>query len=158
MREVIEGDMQFAEPGDEAASPRPGNTLAHVPRELPGERRRRRADPRRRPVPVERYAGLELAPDALAPRLLLGRERWCDLQIPDFTVSAEHCRVYPVRGTPRAFLEDAGSRNGTARNGVRLRSGERVELVSGDEVMVGRFVLLFLGPWDFYRYLRGEPG
>ena len=154
LREVIDGDMHFAEPGDATAQPRPGNTLAHVPRGLPSPRKRR-PETQRKPVPIERYAKLELPRDARAPRLLLGRERWCEIQIADFTVSAEHCRLYPVRGTPQAFVEDAGSRNGTARNAVRLQAGERAELVSGDEIMVGRFVLLFLGPWDFHRYLLG---
>jgi predicted component of type VI protein secretion system len=43
------------------------------------------------------------------------------------------------------FVRDLGSTNGTRLNGRALRSGDEVELASGDVVLVGDVSVLFLG-------------
>ena len=54
------------------------------------------------------------------------------------------------------FVEDNDSRNGTLHNGEPVGADNRIPLLSGDELQIGRFVLLFLNAADFYAYLRGE--
>jgi phosphoserine phosphatase RsbU/P len=73
---------------------------------------------------------------------LIGRERHCDLALPDPAVSREHAEV---RVEPdRILLRDMGSRNGTWVNGVRLvdqaalQTGDRVRICSVELTLKGR--------------------
>lgn len=151
--QTVDGDQQFANPGELVAAPRVGNTLVHVPRVTATERVRDSIRPGRSPLPKERYAAVRAAVRD-AP-LRLGRDREVELRLNDFTVSAVHALIWVVPGTQRAWAEDAESRNGTVHNGVVLVPGVRSELVSGDELVIGRYALLFLSPADFHRYLTG---
>ncbi len=157
-REIIEGDMQFADPTDPIAKTRAGNTMVHVPRLTAAERLAGPRAPDRKAVKEETYANLfvERVRGQPLPSLTLGRARTCDIRVNDFTVSDHHCDLYPIPTTDRVFLSDNESRNGTRHNGEVLEVDTRRPLLSGDEIQVGRFVFLFLAPVDFYAYLRGE--
>ena len=59
---------------------------------------------------------------------------------PEAKVSRKHAVIFC--GEEGVFLEDIGSRNGTYLNrGTRLNPGERRELKSGDELVVGKTIL-----------------
>lgn len=152
--QTVDGDQQFAAAGELVAKPREGNTLVHVPRVTATERVRDSMRPGRSALPKERYARVRVV---VGDRpLKLGRERGVDIRLNDFTVSAVHALIWAVPNTQRAWVEDAESRNGVVHNGVTLVPGVRSELVSGDEIVVGRYALLFLSPTDFHRYLTGN--
>ena len=154
LRQVVEGDLQFASPGELFAEPRDGDTLIHVPRVTAQQRVHGPQLPGRKAIPVEMWFPLEPVPGK--DGLILGRGPRADLSIADYTVSEAHAIVRFVEGTSRAWVADLGSRNGTGHNGVRLAEDQQVELVSGDEVVIGRHVLLFLDAADLYRYVTGK--
>ena len=81
-------------------------------------------------------AGAELA--ISAPLTVIGRHRDCDIVIEDVTASRYHAEL-EVDGD-RCFLVDGGSLNGTF---VNRRAVERVELVDGDEIWIGKARFLF---------------
>ncbi|WP_145738605.1 FHA domain-containing protein [Saccharopolyspora dendranthemae] len=81
-------------------------------------------------------AGAELA--ISAPLTAIGRHRDCDIVIEDVTVSRYHAEL-EVEGD-RCFLVDGGSLNGTF---VNRRAVDRVELVEGDEIWIGKARFLF---------------
>ncbi|HEY5269715.1 MAG TPA: FHA domain-containing protein, partial [Anaerolineales bacterium] len=64
--------------------------------------------------------------------LIIGRERTCDVMIPDRQVSRFHARLTPTRSG--VVLEDMKSKNGTHRNGIPV-SG-KVALQDGDTVQI----------------------
>ena len=74
-------------------------------------------------------------PDALT---LIGRESR-QVIITDETVSRKHCELIPEGN--RWILHDLGSINGTYVNGVRVT--DRYELKLGDQVRVGRTLMVF---------------
>jgi hypothetical protein len=67
-----------------------------------------------------------------------GGMRTLRLQLPDGRVSKEHARLIWARG--RWVLEDAGSKNGVARNGERVR---QAVLEDGDLLEVGHTFLRY---------------
>jgi FHA domain len=73
---------------------------------------------------------------------VLGRESNCELCIDDGFVSRRHAMV--VLDKDAAWIEDAGSANGTSLNGEQLPEGRRRPLRSGDVVRVGRMDLVYL--------------
>ena len=70
---------------------------------------------------------------------VVGRANEADLVLDFPEVSRRHCRFVRKRGS--WFIEDLGSRYGTLVNGNTL-SG-RTTLRSGDEILVGRVILVF---------------
>jgi hypothetical protein len=69
--------------------------------------------------------------------MLIGRHRGCDVVLSDLSVSRRHARLFFRDG--RWVLQDLGSTNGTAVNGLQvgrceLRPGDRIAL--GDEHLV----------------------
>ena len=64
--------------------------------------------------------------------LLIGREPQCDVVIPTREVSREHARLTQDR--QGVLLEDLGSKNGTYRNGERIK--EPIYLLDGDMIQV----------------------
>ena len=68
---------------------------------------------------------------------ILGRSRSCDICVPHNQVSTSHCYIYCdySEARLRVFVEDT-SRGGTYINSslTRLVKGERIELMTGDEV------------------------
>lgn len=69
----------------------------------------------------------------------VGRHPDSDIFLDDVTVSRRHAQV--LRDDKGSFLKDLGSLNGTYVGGDRV--DERY-LVSGDELQIGRFKLLYL--------------
>jgi CRP/FNR family transcriptional regulator len=72
--------------------------------------------------------------------LLIGRERSCQLRLPDELLSVRHCRVFRGATGSRYWLEDLGSDNGTHVNG---RSVRRAVLREDDLIRVGSIQLRF---------------
>jgi hypothetical protein len=72
-------------------------------------------------------------------RVLIGRSRWCDVVVPDTTVSARHAVL--ARIDDEWTVRDRGSRNGTYVNGWRVL--DEIVVRPGDELALGnsRFVL-----------------
>jgi hypothetical protein len=68
----------------------------------------------------------------------VGRHRDCELSLPDALLSRTHCRFEPD-GDDWAVV-DLGSRNGTWCDGISV---DRVLLLKGDQIAVGRCVLTF---------------
>ena len=67
------------------------------------------------------------------------------LQVNDERVSREHARLH--KQTSGIFIEDLRSRNGSARNGVRLRPADPQPVRDGDVIRIGdSFVLLRYEP------------
>jgi len=66
---------------------------------------------------------------------VLGRDAQCDIKIEDAECSRRHARI-SVSGDVRiAHVQDMGSKNGTLRNGRRVRG--RAQLESGDHLRLG---------------------
>jgi len=82
--------------------------------------------------------------DLNSDRLEIGREAGNDIQLHDQEVSRSHAEL--VREGRRFFLRDLGSSNGTYVN--RRRITGRHELSSGDQVQMGKTLILFTGPND----------
>ncbi len=105
--------------------------------------------------------GTQVVPLEKSPRnpydgfLFLGRASTCDIIIRDASISKTHAVIEP---SPAGWhLRDNRSRNGTWRNGERLKEGERVALVSGDVIILGSYPLYFLLSADLMKLLlRGS--
>jgi pSer/pThr/pTyr-binding forkhead associated (FHA) protein len=69
----------------------------------------------------------------------IGRTPDCDVFLDDVTVSRRHAIV--TKGAGTFTIEDQGSLNGTFLNRHRI---ERAELGNGDEVQIGKYLLIFL--------------
>ena len=69
------------------------------------------------------------------------KKKEVDLVLDDFTVSRLHARITKER--EKIFLEDLNSTNGTYKNGLRMQPYEKLELEEGDEVKIGKVVLIF---------------
>ena len=68
-----------------------------------------------------------------------GRHPDSDIFLDDITVSRRHAEVHRLDG--RYTLRDTGSLNGTYLNRERI---DDAPLVSGDEVQIGKYRLVFL--------------
>jgi pSer/pThr/pTyr-binding forkhead associated (FHA) protein len=67
-----------------------------------------------------------------------------DLESEDVEAKVSRKHAVIERQGPICVIEDAGSLNGTFINrGPRLKAGERIELKSGDEVVIGKTFLRF---------------
>ena len=77
----------------------------------------------------------------LRPINSLGRHPNNSIQLLDKIVSKEHCILEQRDGG--FVLRDLGSLNGTYVNGERIRTAT---LTTGDEVRIGRYVLLYRHP------------
>jgi hypothetical protein len=87
--------------------------------------------------------------------LFLGRASTCDVIIRDASISKTHAVIEPRGET--WHLRDNRSRNGTWRNGERLKDGERVLLASGDVIVLGSYPIYFLRSPDLMKLLlRGS--
>lgn len=70
-------------------------------------------------------------------RVVVGREKGCDLRIPIPSVSRKHCELRQEDDS--LVVKDLGSSNGTYRNGKRIEDEEQVE--AGDQIAVGALIL-----------------
>jgi len=82
---------------------------------------------------------------------LVGRGEDAQLLLPNVSVSRHHARVV-VQGD-EVIVKDLDSRNGTAVNGTDVT--EQV-LESGDEIRMGKFMLIFLGDDRADQFHRGR--
>lgn len=64
-----------------------------------------------------------------------------DLVLEDFTVSRMHARI--SKEADGMYLEDLNSTNGTCKNGLRLEPYEKRKLEAGDEIKIGKVVLIY---------------
>lgn len=71
---------------------------------------------------------------------LIGRDPKSDIFLNDITVSRRHAKL-TFSPDSNIIIKDVGSLNGTYVNSQRA---EEVELKNGDEVQIGKFVLVFL--------------
>jgi len=71
---------------------------------------------------------------------VIGRDGEDKLVLPNISVSRDHASVFPQDGD--WYLEDKKSRNGTLVNG---RPVNKALLATGDEVGIGKFILIYLG-------------
>lgn len=76
---------------------------------------------------------------------VIGRSRGASIQLNDVGISRQHARVVwenceKPEETPRCFLEDLGSRNGTELNGRIIN--RRMKLKERDRITLGRTTLL----------------
>jgi len=85
------------------------------------------------------FAGQEQKNHELVkPRIVVGREASCDIQIDNLGISRNHC-AFVNKG--EAFLvQDLNSSNGTYVNGLKIT--ERF-LNDGDEIIIGKYTLKF---------------
>jgi len=70
----------------------------------------------------------------------VGREN-ADVLLAHNTVSRRHATITVADG--RAYVEDAGSTNGTIVAGVKIAPGEKADLTDGCEVIFGSFALRY---------------
>jgi hypothetical protein len=75
-------------------------------------------------------------------RTSVGRHPESDIFLDDVTVSRRHAVLTLEDEDEHVAVEDNGSLNGTYVNGDRV---DKRALVTGDEVQIGRFKLLFVG-------------
>lgn len=64
-----------------------------------------------------------------------------DLVLDDFSVSRMHARI--SKEIDGIYIEDLNSTNGTYKNGLRLQPYEKKKLEEGDEIKIGKIVLLY---------------
>ncbi len=145
-REVIDGDLHFADPHVHTPGLRPGGTLLHVPRRTARDRLTGPPRPGRTVHPREQWT-------AIVGQVSLGRDRGCTVIVDDHTVSTRHATVTAIDGTDRCWIADHGSRNGTAHNGQRIEPEVPVQLMSGDEICLGREVFVYLSAAEWHAYL-----
>jgi len=74
------------------------------------------------------------------PRVVLGRQRDCDLVIADPLLSRRHCEVTTDEGGDY-FLEDLNSTNATNLNGRKIQQKTRLQF--GDRIVIGTTILRF---------------
>ena len=76
------------------------------------------------------------------PSVTLGKKKGeAEVVLEDPSVSRIHARI--TKEGEYFYLEDLNSTNGTFKNGLRLQPYEKKKLQSGDEVKLGRVLLIF---------------
>jgi len=83
-----------------------------------------------------------------APRIVVGRSKGCEVQLPDPTVSARHATIRQQGG--RNLIVDEGSTNGIVVGNVRLPPQTPRAVSDGELVRVGRV-------WLELRFEAGVP-
>ena len=79
------------------------------------------------------------------PKIVVGRDEGCDIQVIDELVSRRHFEVRCEEGSDRYELVDLKSSNGTFVNRDRVSEHR---LGSGDQVQLGRTLLLYTGLYE----------
>lgn len=69
------------------------------------------------------------------------RKEESDLVLDDFSVSRMHARI--SKEPDGIYIEDLNSTNGTYKNGLRMQPYEKKKLEVGDEIKIGKIVLLY---------------
>ncbi len=83
--------------------------------------------------------------------LFLGRASTCDVIIRDASISKTHAVIEPSNGNTKGNgsagtwrIRDNRSRNGTWLNGEKLKAGEKLDLASGDVIVLGSYPIYFV--------------
>lgn len=82
----------------------------------------------------------------------VGRNEAATLILPDVSVSREHCR-FVVAANGEATIEDMGGANGTIVNGQKTKGQV---LRPRDELLIGRFTMVYLGDEATDRFYNGR--
>ncbi len=98
-----------------------------------------------------RDQGMRFELDATTATIALGRDSNSPVQLQDTEVSRRHAEIR--HADDKFILSDVGSANGTFVNGQRI---QQHELTSGDQVQVGRTVLVFTGDDNSANHNIGE--
>ena len=96
---------------------------------------------------VEGYRIFELEKETV----VLGRGEDADLMLPNISVSRHHAQI--LWDGQAALIKDLGSSNGTLVNGKLV---ETVALSSGDEILLGKFNLVYMGDGPDDRFYKGR--
>ncbi len=83
-----------------------------------------------------------LQPASELPYILIGRKDTCQIEVPDASVSEEHCRV--VVSNDGAIVYDCNSTNGTSINLERLEPNKPRILDDEDILSLGRYSFQYL--------------
>jgi len=73
-----------------------------------------------------------------------GREMGNELVLPDQGISRRHCRL--LCRLEGCWIEDLRSQNGTFLNDERLAPNEPRQLIEGDTIRIGEYLLVYYGP------------
>ncbi|MBS7240634.1 MAG: FHA domain-containing protein [Acetatifactor sp.] len=74
--------------------------------------------------------------------IIIGKKKEeADIVVEDASISRLHAKIFYENKA--YYLEDLNSTNGTFKNGLRLKPYERRQLEPGDEIKLGRILLLF---------------
>jgi hypothetical protein len=85
-------------------------------------------------------------------RITVGRDQSCDIAIAHARVSTLHA-VFTLGGG-LVFITDAGSKNGTRVNGVKLKPNQPTPVDAGDTVLFGPVSATLWGADDVFAALR----
>ena len=96
---------------------------------------------------IDGYRVFEINKD----RVIIGRGEDADLMLPNISVSRHHAEV-SINGD-QAYIKDLDSSNGTVLNGKRV---QHAELSSGDEIVLGKFHLAYMGDGPNDRFFKGR--
>jgi hypothetical protein len=103
------------------------------------------------------YMAFEVRKTSNSPwpeRLTLGRARNNDIVLSDRSVSKLH--AYIMKMESNWGIQDAGSRNGTKLNNIKLAQDEMKKLQSGDTIKVGAVTLTYVEPEALHSLLRSR--
>ncbi len=84
-------------------------------------------------------------------KVVIGRGEDADLMLPNISVSRHHAQLLWDGET--SSIEDLDSSNGTLVNGKRV---EGAVLSSGDEILLGKFNLVYMGDGPDDRFYKGR--
>ena len=84
--------------------------------------------------------------------VIVGRGEDADVRLTNTSVSRHHCKFEVGFGS--ATVSDMGSANGTQVNKVKI--DKPTVLNSGDEILVGKFLIVFLGDRKQDHFYRGR--
>lgn len=88
--------------------------------------------------------------DLTGPRIQIGRQPGCDIQIDEISVSGRHAVIEVennayLEGAVDYYITDSGSTNGTFINDMRLNGRQRLN--SHDLIRIG---------WNLFRFIDEE--
>lgn len=89
--------------------------------------------------------------DLTEPNTIIGRGEDATLMLANISVSRHHAAIELQE--KKATLKDLKSSNGTRLNGTKVQSAE---LKNGDEIMLGKYNLVFIGDGPDARFYKGR--
>jgi hypothetical protein len=109
------------------------------------------------PRPAKLAVAIHKITDAFPDMVTVGRTANNDVVLPDISISKFHA-FFRLSGRERAHLVDAGSKNGTWLNGVRLPPrGEPALIQVGDALRFGTLEVVLMDARGCWHALRARP-